>query len=123
MIYIKLFEDFENDDSDIIKWKEKIFGKNSELENQYIEKIYNGMNCGVESVENMWKWVVIFGCSLERIFGRKGDLALEFKWRITEGENPKDVSLDLYNKLSDDVKNNEKQLKEILDDICGKIIN
>jgi len=96
MIHIKTFEGFH------IATEEELFGKQTNLEQQFSDMMVNNLSSDNEEISLKWSTYNAFKIALDDI-----NLVNELKYRITDGENPKKVFLSIFDKI-------EKPSKELI---------
>ena len=113
MKYLKKF----NENKDVSDWLEKRFGKKERLEDQFLDKVLVGMNSDLDEIRKLWIHILVFKCSIvDHLLGfenRRDNIIREFEYRIVDGEDPKEVCTDIYNKLPNKPNVIEKAYKRI----------
>ena len=113
MRYLKRF----NEDKDLSDWLEKRFGKKEVVEDQFLDKVIVGMNSELDEVRKLWIHILVFKCAIvDHLLGfenRRDNIIRELEYRIADGEDPKEVCTDIYNKLPNIPDVIEKAYKRI----------
>lgn len=100
MKHLKTYESFETD-PETHALRLRLRKDNTNLENDYLDKISVGVSSDLDEVSKKWINIVMFGSSLIDSIGldKKDPLVTEFKYRIVEGEDPIEVVNDVYKRL------------------------
>ena len=102
--YIQTYESFN------VSTKEELFGKDSNLEKQFSDIVVAGLMSDDEDVAHFWSTF-----NAVKIYTKEGEnqeLIKELEYRITDGENPKKVILDIIDKI--DLDDEFADTKEII---------